>query len=86
MPEGDTTSEPYVNGLMEWFGESDAAGKFLIGWHSVSLLVVAVGLLEYGLIVAALGVLLLFVSTHIHYWRDELAPELRHPRSERGVN
>jgi hypothetical protein len=78
----DTGSEPYVNGLQEWVGESEAAGRVLTGWHLVSLTVVATGLLRYGLLVGAAGVVSLLLSTHVHYWRDELAPEMRHSRGE----
>lgn len=44
-PTGQQTddTEPYVNGLQEWVGESDNAGRLLVSWHLASALLVVVG-------------------------------------------
>lgn len=81
----DTTSEPYVNGIQEWFGESEAAGRVLAGWFLISLIVLSAGLLRYGLLVAGTGGVSLLVSSLIQFWRDELAPEMRHSRGDSNV-
>lgn len=76
-------SQPYVNSLQEWIGESEKAGKLLVGWHIASALLVVVGGILMGwVLVGIAGGVSLFVSTHVHFWRNELAPEVRHPRRE----
>lgn len=84
MNDQDTNSRPYTNGLQEWMGESKDAGRFLGVWHLLSLLFVALGALRYGLLVTIAGLVSLLISTHIHYWRDKLAPEMRYSRGEHG--
>lgn len=75
-------SRPYVNGLQEWIGESKLAGICLGLWEIGAAATVVAGLLRTDLLFIGGGAVWLLVSLFVHFWRDELAPEMRHPRGE----
>lgn len=75
-------SRPYVNGLQEWVGESRRAVWLLGAWHAVSVIGVGMAIFRYQITLGVGAVLSLVVSTLIQFWRDKVAPEMRHKRGD----
>lgn len=73
----DMPPKPYVNDYQKWVAESELAGVCLILWEAGAASTVVAGMLRTDLLLIAGGVVWLLVSLFIHFWRDELAPEMR---------
>lgn len=74
--------KPYVNGLQEWFGESRDALYVIGAVYAVS----ALGVIHYAragrFLPAAAFAALGIAMTLLHYWRDVVSEDLRHPRGD----
>lgn len=73
----ETYPKPYTNDYQKWVAESRLAGICLQLWEIGAASVVVAGLLRTDLLLIGGGVVWLLVSLLIHFWRDELAPEMR---------
>jgi len=74
--------KPYENEFQKWVAESDLAGYCIGLWEIGAASTVFAGILYKDYLFIAGGSIWLFVTLLIHFWRDELAPEMRTSEGE----
>lgn len=72
-------SRPYTNDLQQWVAESDTALRGIYGVYVLCVVGIVIDVVRGGPSFVLLGaVAIAFINSAIQFWREEVAPELRH--------
>ena len=78
----DGYPKAYENDYQKWIAESKLALICIVLWEVGAASSLVFHLLRANLLFTAGSVLWLLVALLVHFWREELAPEMRHTGGE----